>query len=265
MARLDACLLDAYDTIVHTDFSAHRNELPKLAGISADAMFREFSRLAPALSVGEISITEAYAEILRACGVEPRPDLVRAMADRSRELLLLSGRLFNDVLPFLRTLKSRGIKIAIVSNCDENTRDLLVELGVAALADALVLSNEVGAVKPAAQIYQDALGVLGVTAGAARVRRQQCDVLRRGNGSGDPGGADSPEGSGSGRRGRDRRGPVAVGTRGPAVGVDLTDCFRHSAEETPATCAFPRHTSHRVGGALIRIVVAPCTRGRVSQ
>ena len=167
MARLDACLLDAYDTIVYTDFSAHRDELPKLAGISADAMFREFGRLAPALSVGEISITEAYAEVLRACGVEPRPDLVRAMADKSRELLLVSGRLYDDVLPFLRTLKSRGIKIAIVSNCDENTRDLLVELGVAAIADALVLSNEVGAVKPAAQIYQYALDELDVGPGAA--------------------------------------------------------------------------------------------------
>jgi len=167
MARLDACLLDAYDTIVHTDFSAHRNELPKLAGISADAMFREFGRLAPALSVGEISITEAYGKILRACGVEPRPDLVHAMADKSRELLLLSGRLYDDVLPFLRTLKSRDIKIAIVSNCDENTRDLLVELGVAALADALVLSNEVGAVKPTAQIYQYALDQLDVGPGAA--------------------------------------------------------------------------------------------------
>jgi putative hydrolase of the HAD superfamily len=167
VAHRDACLLDAYDTIVHTDFSAHRNELPKLAGISADAMFREFRRLAPALSIGEISITEAYAEILRACGVEPRPDLVRAMADKSRELLLLSGRLYDDVLPFLRKLKSRGIKIAIVSNCDENTRDLLVELGVAALADALVLSNEVGAAKPAPQIYQYALDELGVGPDAA--------------------------------------------------------------------------------------------------
>ena len=146
MARLDACLLDAYDTIVYTDFSAHRNELPKLAGISADAMYREFGRLAPALSVGEISITEAYAEILRARGVEPRPDLVRAMADKSRELLLLSGHLYDDVLPVLNTLRSRGIKTAIVSNCNENTRDLLVELGVAALADVLALSNEVGAV-----------------------------------------------------------------------------------------------------------------------
>jgi putative hydrolase of the HAD superfamily len=167
MARLDACLLDAYDTIVYTDFSAHRNELPKLAGISADALYREFGRLAPELSVGEISITEAYAEILRACGVEPRPDLVRAMADKSRELLLLSGHLYDDVLPFLRTLRSRGIKTAIVSNCNENTRDLLVELGVAALADVLALSNEVGAVKPAAQIYQYALDKLGVAAESA--------------------------------------------------------------------------------------------------
>jgi putative hydrolase of the HAD superfamily len=167
VAHRDACLLDAYDTIVYTDFSAHRNELPKLAGIPADAMFREFRRLAPALSVGEISIAGAYAQILQASGVEPRPDLVRAMADKSRELLLLSGRLYDDVLPFLRTLRSRGIKIAIVSNCDENTRDFLVELGVAALADALVLSNEVGAVKPAAQIYQYALDKLGVTAEAA--------------------------------------------------------------------------------------------------
>jgi putative hydrolase of the HAD superfamily len=167
MARLDACLLDAYDTIVHTDFTAYRNVLPAMAGIPADALYREFGRVAPALSVGQISITEAFAEILRARGVEPRPDLVDAMADKSRELLLLSGRLYDDVLPFLRTLRSRGIKIAIVSNCDENTRDLLVEAGVAALTDVLALSNEVGAVKPAAQIYQYALDNLGVTADAA--------------------------------------------------------------------------------------------------
>jgi FMN phosphatase YigB (HAD superfamily) len=52
---------------------------------------------------------------------------------------------YDDVLPFMRELKSRDIKIGIISNCDENTRDLLAELGVAALADALLLSNEVGA------------------------------------------------------------------------------------------------------------------------
>jgi len=64
----------------------------------------------------------------------------------------------------MRELRSRGIKIAVISNCDENTRDLLVGFGVAALSDALILSNEAGAAKPAAQIYQLALDKLGVNA-----------------------------------------------------------------------------------------------------
>jgi FMN phosphatase YigB (HAD superfamily) len=201
MARLDACLLDAYDTIVHTDFTPYRDVLPTMADIPADALYREFGRLAPALSVGQISITEAFAEILRARGVEPRPDLVRAMADKSRELLLLSGRLYDDVLPLLRTLRTRGIKVAIVSNCDENTRDLLVEVGVAALTDVLALSNEVGAVKPAAQIYQYALDKLGVTAeaalfvdnnatfcaGAAALGIQAVQIVRKARDAGDAG------------------------------------------------------------------------------
>jgi putative hydrolase of the HAD superfamily len=59
------------------------------------------------------------------------------------------------------------MKIAIVSNCTENTRPLLVRLGVDTLADALVLSCEVGAAKPAAQIFQCALDRIGVTAKAA--------------------------------------------------------------------------------------------------
>jgi putative hydrolase of the HAD superfamily len=150
-----------------TDFSGHRDELPVLAGIPADAMYAEFGRLAPALTVGELSMAEAFERILRACGVEPRPDLVRALTDRSRELVLGAGRLCDDVLPFLRTLRSLGVKTAIVSNCDENTRPLLASLGVAALVDALVLSCEVGAAKPEPKIYLRALDQLNVAAGGA--------------------------------------------------------------------------------------------------
>ena len=166
MGRFEACFLDAYDTIVHTDFTTHGHELLALADISAEDLYGGFRRLGPALSVGQISIAEVFREILRSVGVETRPGLVQALADKSRELLLRSGRLYDDVLPFMRELRSRGIKVAIISNCDENTRDLLVELGVAALADALILSNEVGMAKPAAQIYQIALDKLGVNAQA---------------------------------------------------------------------------------------------------
>jgi putative hydrolase of the HAD superfamily len=164
VALFQACLLDAFGTIVSTDFSGHRTELPVMAGIPADAMYTQFARLASALTVGELSMAGAFEQILRACGVEPAPDLVRALTDRSRELVLAAGRLYDDVMPFLRMLRSLGVKTAIVSNCDENTRELLVELGVAALTDALVLSFEVGAAKPDAKIYRTALDQLGVAA-----------------------------------------------------------------------------------------------------
>ena len=114
-----------------------------------------------------MSKTEAFGQILRACGQEAHPGLVAEMVRRDQELLLANARLYDDVIPFLRRLRARGIKIAIVSNCTENTRPMLVSLGVDALADALVLSCEVGAAKPAAEIFRCALDRLGVTAEAA--------------------------------------------------------------------------------------------------
>ena len=71
------------------------------------------------------------------------------------------------MIPFLRRLRDRGIKIAIVSNCTENTRPLLVKHGVDVLADTLVLSCEVRSAKPAAGIFRCALDRLGVAAEAA--------------------------------------------------------------------------------------------------
>jgi putative hydrolase of the HAD superfamily len=165
--RLEACLVDAYDTIVTCDFSVLRHELPALADLPADMWNEEYGRLSPLLNDGRMSKAEAFGAILRVLGREPRPELVREMVRRDQELLLANSRLFDDTIPFLERLRARGYKIAIVSNCTENTRQMLVALGVAALADTLVLSCEVGAAKPAAEIFQHALGRLGVAAEAA--------------------------------------------------------------------------------------------------
>ncbi len=167
MPRLEACLVDAYDTIVSCDFSVLRRELPALAGLPQDVWNEEYNRLHAMLGDGRMSKTEAFGEIMRAHGREPRPELVRQMVQADRELLLAHSRLFDDAIPFLEHLRTRGIKIAIVSNCTENTRPSLTALGVDTLADDLVLSCEVGASKPAPEIFLCALGRLGVTADAA--------------------------------------------------------------------------------------------------
>jgi putative hydrolase of the HAD superfamily len=163
----EACLVDVYDTLLSCEFGAYQTELPKLAGLTEQVWDVGYAQIGAAFGLGQLTKAEGFERILRAAGAEPRPDLVRALVDRDRELLLQTARLYDDALPFLRTLRSRGIKVAIVSNCSEHTRDLLENNGVADLADALVLSFEVGAEKPAAEIFSYALGQLGVTASSA--------------------------------------------------------------------------------------------------
>jgi putative hydrolase of the HAD superfamily len=119
------------------------------------------------VSDGRLSKTEAFERLLRAAGQQARPDLVAELVRQDTELLLTHARLFYDVIPFLRGLRERGIKIAIVSNCTENTRPMLVKHGIDALADTLVLSCEVRSAKPAAEIFRCALDRLGVAAEAA--------------------------------------------------------------------------------------------------
>jgi putative hydrolase of the HAD superfamily len=164
VAERKACLVDVYDTLLSCDFVAHSAELPLLAGLSMQAWGEGYRQLGAALGIGQLTKAEGFERILRGGGVEPRPDLLRALVDRDRELLLRSARLYDDALPFLRDVRAHGIKIAIVSNCSEHTRELLESNGVAELADTLVLSCEVGAEKPAAQIFTYALDQLGVPA-----------------------------------------------------------------------------------------------------
>ena len=164
MAEREACLVDVYDTLLSCDFVAHRAELPMLAGMSAQAWAGGYQQVRTALGTGRLSKAEGFERVLRAAGAQARPELVRALVELDRELLLRSAQLFDDALPFLRALRLRGIKIAIVSNCSEHTRDLLESNGVAALADTLVLSYEVGAEKPAEEIFTYALDQLGATA-----------------------------------------------------------------------------------------------------
>ena len=167
MPRLEACLVDAYDTIVTCDFGPLRQGVPTLAGIPVAAWEQEYGLVSLPLNDGRMSKAEAFRQIMANCGTEASEDLVAEMVRRDQELLLANARLFDDVVPFLTGLRDRGIKIAIVSNCTENTRAMLVATGVDKLADELVLSCEVLSAKPSPGIYRHALRVLGVPAEAA--------------------------------------------------------------------------------------------------
>jgi dihydrofolate synthase / folylpolyglutamate synthase len=69
-------------------------------------------------------------------------------------------RIYDDVLPCLKELRRRGIKIGAISNWDERLRPLLGELKLDIWFDSIVISSEVGQPKPAPAIFQQAAAAL---------------------------------------------------------------------------------------------------------
>lgn len=157
-----ACLIDVYDTILNSGFHVRTKALTALAGADAAGWYAEWNRQHIERDLGLLSVEESFARLLRAGGIDPRPDLVAGLVEMDTELMAAHARLYDDTVPFLTGLRARGIRTALVSNCSQHTRQLLNDLGVAPLADAVILSCEVGAVKPSPEIYLRALSELDV-------------------------------------------------------------------------------------------------------
>jgi HAD superfamily hydrolase (TIGR01509 family) len=91
----------------------------------------------------------------------PDPRLAAALYERT---LAPSGwTVYPDAVPTLAALRARGIRTAAVSNVGFDLRPVLDGLGLLAHLDAVVLSCEVGAVKPEPAIFIAACEAVGVT------------------------------------------------------------------------------------------------------
>jgi HAD superfamily hydrolase (TIGR01509 family) len=69
---------------------------------------------------------------------------------------------YPDALPVLRALKERGVATAAVSNVGFDLRPVLDGLGLLSFLDAVVLSYEIGVVKPDPDVFHMACDALGV-------------------------------------------------------------------------------------------------------
>jgi HAD superfamily hydrolase (TIGR01509 family) len=159
-----ACLIDVYDTILSSQFVPRMEDLVAPLGIPVDGWLAEWDKLREDRDRGRVSTATSFTRTLRALGVDPEPGLLADLMRRDAELARAYTRLYEDTVPFLEWLRSNGIATALVSNCEESTRGRLEYLGVIPLVDAVVLSCEVGSMKPFPEIYTTALDELGVAA-----------------------------------------------------------------------------------------------------
>lgn len=112
--------------------------------------------------------------------VDAGPAVDRKLADALYEVLLDTWHAYDDTVPTLLGLRERGLSVCLVSNAGLPIYDVLDREGISPLVDGVVLSYEVGAVKPDGRIFQITLDALGLTAS---------DALMVGDNANDDGGA----------------------------------------------------------------------------
>ena len=75
-------------------------------------------------------------------------------------------QVFEEVHPTLELLRSRELKLGIISNWDERLRPLLARLQLTRYFAAIIISVEAGFAKPSEKIFQRATAALGLVPGS---------------------------------------------------------------------------------------------------
>lgn len=166
----EAILLDLYDTLAWADWpalDAGRSALAAAAGVDGAAFVEAMARTEARRFRGRPGGLEAeLAAVLRDLDSSVDPPLLARLAELDRATWVRGLRLHDDALPTIRELR-RDRRVAVVSNCGYQTAAWIQATGLACEVDAVVLSCEVGALKPEPAIFRAALDRLQVEAGRA--------------------------------------------------------------------------------------------------
>lgn len=125
--------------------------------------------VAAAITVGDAFMQDAattvayedyYRVILRALQVEPTDDLVAHLTQPVDPRTIVEA--FPEVLPTLRELRRRGVRMAVVSDAWSGLPDLHAALGLGGFFEAYAISAELGCNKPDPRMYRHASDALGL-------------------------------------------------------------------------------------------------------
>ncbi len=114
---------------------------------------------------GRMDLRIACRETTNAAIVElgfNQPDAAGAIADRYRDLREQRFRVFPGALETLERLRTRGVRLALVTNgTAQDQRRKIERFGFARYFDHIFIEGELGVGKPHQRVYEHALAALG--------------------------------------------------------------------------------------------------------
>ena len=154
---IKAVFFDLGGVIVRTEFQAPRQQLADRLGMDYDDLNKLVfdSDTGVKASTGEISSADHWAFVVKRL---KRPDAELAAI---REEFFAGDIVDRTLVEYIRSLRGR-YKTGLISNAWSDLRDFIVREKFDDAFDKMIISAEVGAMKPEPKIYQIALDQFGV-------------------------------------------------------------------------------------------------------
>jgi putative hydrolase of the HAD superfamily len=161
-----AVLFDFYDTLAHVDgeaILAGRRAIAERAGVDEQAMAALWRDSAEQRMLGTLgSLEEQIGGMLLQLGRPAEPALLRELAEIDVRAWQQAVQLYPDAVPALETLKARGYRLGVLSNCSNQAGYVIERAGLDHIFGALTLSFRLQLAKPQPEIYHAACRALDV-------------------------------------------------------------------------------------------------------
>lgn len=155
--RIRAALFDLYDTLIWLDVgksNERRKQMAGRLGVPLRRFLGVWSRSVEDRMLGRGgNLADHLAATAAALGIEPTPDLVPDLVAIELHRLEESVHLYPSTVPTLGRLRAAGYRLGLISNASDGAAIPIARLGIDRLFDELVLSHEVGLLKPDPAIF----------------------------------------------------------------------------------------------------------------
>ncbi len=158
---VNTLLVDLFDTII-TLAVKPRDTLQKQLGV-ANPYEIEYIAQALCIRFPGMNSKEFIQRLVKKLNIRKSGYVVAIY--HAWESTVKKAKFIDGALEALRTLRNLGYKLVLVSNTTPPTRDLIREIKIDQLFDSIILSCDVGFLKPNSQIFKIALKSVSASSG----------------------------------------------------------------------------------------------------